>query len=81
VQALRKKDEHAKVQVEYRLEIFHERLVEAWSKIQKVAPQFPEAREAGEFEHQIELLQGAWSQLAIHAKNLEVQLWKTQQEA
>jgi hypothetical protein len=30
---------------------------------------------------QIELLQGAWSELAIHTENLEAQLWESQREA
>jgi hypothetical protein len=30
--------------------------------------------------HQIELLQGAWSQLAIHIENFEAQLWESQCE-
>jgi hypothetical protein len=81
VQACRKQEEHAKIQVEHRLERVQERLVEAWPEIRKVAPQLPEASDAGEPEHQIELLQGAWSQLAIHVEHMEVQLWKTQQEA
>jgi hypothetical protein len=67
--------------VEHRLERVQERLVEAWPEIRKVAPQLPEASDAGEPEHQIELLQGAWSQLAICAEHLEVQLRQTQQEA
>jgi hypothetical protein len=78
-QACRKQEEHAKIQVKHRLERVQERLVEAWPKIWKVAPQLPEASDAGESEHQIELLQGAWSQLAIHAEHLEVQLRQTQQ--
>jgi hypothetical protein len=72
VKTCRKQEEHAKIQVEHRLERFQERLVEAWPKIQKVTPQLPEASDAGESEHQIELLQGAWSQLAIHAEHMEV---------
>jgi hypothetical protein len=67
--------------VEHKLERVQEKLVEAWPEIRKVAPQLPESSAAGEPEHQIELLQGAWSQLAIHAENLEVQLWESQQEA
>jgi hypothetical protein len=67
--------------VEQKLERVQERLVEAWPEIRKVAPQLPESSAAGEPEHQIELLQGAWSQLAIHAENMEVQLWESQQEA
>jgi hypothetical protein len=55
-------------------------VVESWSEKRKVAPQLLESSVAGEPEHQIELLQGAWSQLAIHTKNMEVQLWESQQE-
>jgi chromosome segregation ATPase len=33
-----------------------------------------------EREHQIELLQGEWLQLAFRVEHMEVQLWKTQQE-
>jgi TolA-binding protein len=58
-----------------------ERLADTWPKIQKVAPKLLEASDAGETEHQIELLQGAWTQLAIHVEHLEVQLRQTQQEA
>jgi hypothetical protein len=67
--------------VEHKLERVQERLVEAWPEIWKVSPQLPESSDAGESEHQIELLQGAWSQLAIHVEHLEVQLWQSQQEA
>jgi hypothetical protein len=49
-------------------------------KIRKVAPQLPKANDAGELEHQIELLQGSWSQLAIRTEHLEVQLWKMKQD-
>jgi hypothetical protein len=65
-------EEFTKIQVEHKLERVQERLVEAWPEIRKVAPQLPESSDAGEPEHQIELLQGAWSQLAIHAENMEV---------
>jgi hypothetical protein len=67
--------------VEQKLERVQEKLVEAWLEIRKVAPQLPESSVAGEPEHHIELLQGAWSQLAIHTEKLEVQLWESQQEA
>jgi hypothetical protein len=80
-QACRTQEEYAKVQVEHKLERVQEKLVEAWPKIRKVAPQLPESSATGEPEHQIELLQGAWSQLAIHVENMEVQLWESQQEA
>jgi hypothetical protein len=50
------------------------RLAETWLEIRKVAPQLPESSDAGEPDHQIELLQGAWSQLAIRVEHLEVQL-------
>jgi hypothetical protein len=60
------------------MERVQERLVEAWSEIQKVIPQLHKDNDAGELEHQIELLQGAWSQLAIHIKYLEVHLRQNQ---
>jgi hypothetical protein len=74
VQACRTQEAHEKIQVEHRLERVQERLAQAWPEIQKVAPQLPEASDAGESEHQIELLQGAWTQLATHAEHMEVQL-------
>jgi hypothetical protein len=49
-------EEQAKVQFEKRLERVQERLVEAWPKIQRVAPKLPKVSNAGELEHQIELL-------------------------
>jgi hypothetical protein len=64
----------ANIQVECITERVWEKLVEAWLKIRKVAPQLPEAKDAGESENQIELLQGAWSQLAILIEHLEVHL-------
>jgi hypothetical protein len=70
----RTQEEYAKVQEEHKLERVQENLVEAWPEIRKVAPQLPESSATGEPEHQIELLQGAWSQLAIHAENLEAHL-------
>jgi len=60
---------------------FQEKLDESWPKIRKVAPKLLESSATGESKHPIELLQGAWSQLAIHAENLEVQLWQSQQKA
>jgi hypothetical protein len=75
-----KHESHAKIQVEHRLERVWERLAEAWLEIRKVRPQLPEASDVGELKHQIELLQGAWSQLAIHTENMEVQLRQSQQE-
>jgi hypothetical protein len=62
------------------MERVQERIVEYWSKIQKVTPQLPKASDAGEPEHQIELLQGAWSQFSIRVEHIEVQLQKTQQK-
>jgi hypothetical protein len=59
------------------LERVEESLVEAWQDIRKVAPQLPEASDAGDMEYQIELLQGAWSQLAIQVEHLEMQLQQT----
>jgi hypothetical protein len=74
VQACKTQEAHAKIQVEHRLERVQEKLVEAWLEIQKVTTQLPEAKDAGEPKHQIELLQGEWSQLAIHAEHQEEQL-------
>jgi hypothetical protein len=51
-----------------------ERLSQGWSEIWKVAPELLEANDAGGPEHQIELLQGAWTQLATHTEHMEVQL-------
>ena len=79
-QASRKQEEHANIQVEHRLERVQERLVEAWPEIRIVAPQLSEASDVGESEHHIELLQGSWSQLAIHVEKMEVQLQQSQQE-
>jgi len=42
--------------VEKRMERVQERLFEAWTEIRKVALKLPEASDAGELEHQIELL-------------------------
>jgi hypothetical protein len=55
-QECRKQEEHSKIQVEHRLERVQERLVEAWTEIRKVSPQLPEASDAGDSEHHIELL-------------------------
>jgi hypothetical protein len=74
-QTCRKLEEHANVQVEHRLERVQERFVESYSEIRKVTPQLLEANDAIEPKHQIELLQGSWSQLAIHIEHLEVKLW------
>jgi hypothetical protein len=49
-------------------------LVESLPEIRKVTPQLLEASDVGEPNHQIELLQGEWSQLAICVEHLEVQL-------
>jgi hypothetical protein len=73
-QTCRTQEVHDKIQVERKLERVQERLVEAWPEIQKVAPELPEASDAGEPEHQIELLQGAWTQLATRTEHLEAQL-------
>jgi hypothetical protein len=37
-------------------------------------PKLPEVSDAGEPEHQIELLQGAWTQLTTQAEQLKTQL-------
>jgi hypothetical protein len=50
------------------------RLVEAWPEIQKIVPELPEVNVAGEPEHQIELLQGAWTQITTQAEQLKTQL-------
>jgi hypothetical protein len=67
--------------VEKKLERVQEKLAEAWPEIRKETPQLPESSAAGEPVQKIELLQVAWSELAIHTENLEAQLWESQHEA
>jgi len=50
---------HEKIQVQRKLERVQEKLSKSWPEIRKVAPKLPEVSDAGEPEHQIELLQGA----------------------
>jgi chromosome segregation ATPase len=59
---------------------FKKGLLNPGQKFRRSHPNFRESSDAGEPEHQIELLQGAWSQLSIHAEHVEVQLRQTQQE-
>jgi hypothetical protein len=80
-QTCRMQEAHEKIQVQCKLERVQERLVEAWPEIQKIAPELPEVSDAGELEHQIELLQGAWTQLTTQAEQLKTQLQQAQQEA
>jgi hypothetical protein len=80
-QTCRMQEAHDKIQVQRKLERVQERLVEAWPKIQKIVPELPEVSDAGEPEHQIELLQGAWTQLTTQAEQLKTQLQQAQQEA
>jgi hypothetical protein len=42
------------------MERVQERIVESWPEIRKATPQLPEASDAGESEHQIEMIQGEW---------------------
>jgi hypothetical protein len=74
-------EEYAKIQVEKKMEKVQENLAEAWPIIRRTTPQLPESSAAGELVEQIELLQVAWSELAICTENLEAQLWESQQEA
>jgi hypothetical protein len=67
--------------VEHKLERVQEQIAKAWLEIRKFTPKLLESSDAGGHEHQIELLQGAWSQLAIRTEHMELQLRQTQQEA
>jgi hypothetical protein len=48
------------------MEKVQEKLAKAWSEIQKVAPDLPEASEIPKLEKQIEPIQMAWTQLVTH---------------
>jgi hypothetical protein len=77
----RMQEAHDKLQVQRKLEKVQEKLAEAWPKIQKVAPELPEASDVSEPEKQIELLQEAWTQLTNRTDQLQVKLQQVQQEA
>jgi hypothetical protein len=74
VQTCRMQETHDKIQVQRKLERVQERLAKAWPDIQNFVPELPKVSDAGELEHQIELLQGAWTQLATQAEQLKTQL-------
>jgi hypothetical protein len=58
-----------------------EKLAEAWTKIQNVALELPEASDVDEPEKHIKLLQEAWTQITTRIEQLQVKLQQVQQEA